>query len=119
MGESDAMQTDPNHASLNHQHFSYFSRGIYIDQLERLFSLFPRENVMVLMSEELFADPASTYARALQFLGCPADSLSTYERLNSGRYADMDPSLRRRLTEYFAEANDRLSRFLGVELPWK
>src|SRR4051794_21160756 len=51
--------------------YSYRARGHYADQLERWQASFPPEQLLVLRSEELFADPAATLARVEQFVGLP------------------------------------------------
>jgi hypothetical protein len=118
-GEVDRIRRDPTYNSFNHQHFSYLARGEYLTQLQTLFSRFPRENILVLISEQLFADPAEVHARALRFLGLRSIPLSTYVRHNPGRYDDMDPGVRSRLVEHFNEPNARLFRFLGLDDPWE
>ena len=40
-----------------HQHFSYLARGRYAEQLERWFTLFPREQFLVLRFEDLAREP--------------------------------------------------------------
>lgn len=117
-GEVRRMQSDPGFHSFNHHRFSYVARGMYADQVERLFSLFPRENVLVLISERLFADPASTRQEALRFLGLPADQLASYPHYNPGRYSDMDPGIRMRLMKNFADSNERLYQLLGTDFRW-
>jgi hypothetical protein len=52
-----------------HREFSYVERGFYGEQLERALSLFPREQVLVLMSEALQGEPAETLAEVRRFLG--------------------------------------------------
>lgn len=54
-----------------HRVFSYVERGFYADQLERLFRLFPRTQVLVLRSDELKADPGGTLNRIRGFLNLP------------------------------------------------
>lgn len=118
-GEVERMCSDPGYQSFNHQHFSYLARGRYIEQLETLFSLFPREQILVLLSEQLFSDPAGTHSAALRFLGIPPQSLPGYARHNPGRYTDLDKKLRGRLSDYFAESNDRLYRTLDTDFRWE
>lgn len=55
-----------------HREFSYVERGFYGEQLERLFRLFPRDQVLVLRSEALRDDPAGTLSAVRAFLGLPA-----------------------------------------------
>jgi hypothetical protein len=117
-GELERMLEDPTYYSFNHHHFSYLSRGLYIDQLETLFSVTPNENIKVLISEEFFADPASAHADALESLGLPPEPLATYPAYNPGRYSGMEPALRSRLIDHFAGANERLYGFLETDFRW-
>jgi hypothetical protein len=54
-----------------HRVFSYVERGFYGRQVERLFSLFPREQCLILRSEDLNMDPDGTLGRVCTFLGVP------------------------------------------------
>jgi Sulfotransferase domain len=48
-------------------------RGYYATQLERLYKLFPAEQVLVLQYERCRQDPVEQYQRTLRFLGLPDD----------------------------------------------
>lgn len=52
-----------------HREFSYVERGFYGRQVERLFGLFPREQVLILTSDELDGAPGAVMARLSDFLG--------------------------------------------------
>lgn len=52
--------------------FSYVERGFYADQLRRLFSLFPREQILLLRTNDLQQDPAAVLSRIATFLGISA-----------------------------------------------
>jgi hypothetical protein len=54
-----------------HREFSYVERGFYGEQLERAFGLFGREQVLVLRSEDLRADPGPPLDAIRAFLGLP------------------------------------------------
>jgi hypothetical protein len=103
------------HAWWNH---TYFSRGLYAEQLERWFAALPPERVLVLVSEELFADPSGTYARVLDFLGAAPHELDSYPPVFSREYGEMRPETRRSLEERYAEPNRRLVELLGRGLDW-
>lgn len=49
--------------------FSYVERGFYAAQLERLFALFPREQTLLLRSQDLMEKSAETLNRITQFIG--------------------------------------------------
>ena len=52
-----------------HREFSYVERGFYGEQLERTYALFPREQVLVLKSDDLRAAPGPTLNAVRRFLG--------------------------------------------------
>lgn len=49
--------------------FSYVERGFYLKQLKKIWSYFPRPQVLVLKNEELKAAPEQTLLRVTEFLG--------------------------------------------------
>ena len=53
----------------HHREYSYVERGFYGAQMERLFALYPRNQVLVLTSEGLRGTPAATLDRVRRFLG--------------------------------------------------
>ena len=50
-----------------------FNRGLYADQLLRLWRAFPREQVLVLQYERCVADARAQLARTFAFLGLEPD----------------------------------------------
>jgi hypothetical protein len=118
-GEEERMLRDPGYFSHAWWDYAYLARGRYAEQLERWFALFPREQLLVLASEELAAEPAKTYAQVLEFLGARAHDLEEYPPIYAQQYAEMSPDLRRRLAEYFVEPNRRLYELLGRDFGWQ
>jgi hypothetical protein len=117
-GEVEKMRADPSYNSFSYQHHTYVTRGLYAEQLQVWYSLFPKEQILVLRSEDLFADPDRTYRQVLEFLEVPPASLATYETFNPRHYGEMNEATRRRLVEYFAEPNTRLYELLGTDFGW-
>ena len=116
--ELERMLRDPSYFSLAWWNYTYVARGRYAEQLERWFAAFPREQLLVLFTEELSADTAATYRRVLDFLGVTARDLETYPRIFDRDYADMNPGTRARLHKEFENPNRRLASLLGRDLPW-
>ena len=117
-GEADRIARDPSYRSFSHQHHSYAERGDYQPQLEAWLDIIPSDRMLILFSEDLFADPDATFRRVARFLGIPQRSLDRYERTNVGRSAPMPDAAREILEERFLEPNRRLRTFLGGPLPW-
>ena len=117
-GEVERLRSDPQAFSFAWWNHTYVSRGLYADQLERWFELFPREHVLTLTTEELGERPAETYATVLSFLGAPPHALDAYPRVFDRDYPPMRDETRRALTARFAEPNRRLEELLGRPLGW-
>lgn len=118
-GEAERLAADPRATSHAHQHFSYVARGRYADQLERWLEHYSRQQLLVLISEEFFADPARVTLEAQRFLALPEEPPQSLAPRNARRYARVDDRLRRRLAGLFTDQNDRLSRLLDRDLPWE
>ncbi|MEQ9022615.1 MAG: sulfotransferase domain-containing protein, partial [Pseudomonadales bacterium] len=52
-----------------HRYFSYIDRGHYLEQLQRIWSYFPKERVLILKSEDLKKNPIGPLNQASDFLG--------------------------------------------------
>lgn len=96
---------------------SFLSRGFYAQQLERLFTLFPREQFLVLRSDWLRNDPTRTIGRVLAFLGVgpmgPTEAIEAHVR----SYPEpLDPGTRAKLAGFFEPEIRRLEALLGWDL---
>ncbi len=127
-GELEKMQQDEHYYSHGFRHFSYLTRGIYVDQLQNWLRYYPREQLLVLKSEDLYSNPAETMQKTLKFLGVAQIELNkqykNYRRPSKKGYRKqvvppkMDAKMREYLVEYFRPHNARLYEFLGVDLGW-
>jgi Sulfotransferase domain len=118
-GEEERLAREPGHWSPAWWDHTYLARGRYAEQLERWLAVFPREQLLVLASEELAADPSAVYASVLEFLGVRAHDLDAYPRVYEQSYAEMRADTRRRLVDHFAEPNRRLYELLGRDFGWQ
>ncbi|MCU1449567.1 MAG: sulfotransferase, partial [Acidimicrobiales bacterium] len=118
-GEEERLASDPNYRSDAHRLWSYASRGRYADQLERWLERYPRRQLLVLFSHDLYRDPSGTHSRALEFLGLPAAPLDAYPRYTR-RAGDtrMSEHARRRLATELVPHNRRLAALLGRDPGW-
>lgn len=88
---------------------SYIARGLYAEQLERWFALFPRERVLVLQADHLFRQPASAFAETERFLGLDPFEDITFEVFNAGDdTTDMPSEARSVIEERIADDQARL-----------
>jgi Sulfotransferase domain len=118
-GERAEMLQVERYFSVDHQRYSYLSRGIYVDQLLRWSEFFSEKQILVLKSEDFFERPKESLKLVLDFLGLPEWEPAAWEVRRKGEYErQMDPSTRRRLEEYFEPHNKRLYEFLGKDFGW-
>ena len=99
--------------------YSYQELGLYIGQIKRWETFFPKEFLLVLQSEDLFDDPAQTLNQAFEFLDLPELELPFYERFNHGATPGIDPAVESRLFEFYEPYNRRLYKHLGKDLGWE
>jgi hypothetical protein len=116
--ELERMSSDPVFESEDAINCSYVARGRYAEQLERWLGLFPREQLLVLTSDELLEDPAGSMATVARFLGIPEWRAPSYPLRGVREYGTMAPETRERLSRTFAPETERLEELLGRTLPW-
>jgi hypothetical protein len=97
---------------------SYLARGIYNDQLRVWHKLYPREQFLILRSEDFYAAPAKTLDKVFDFLGLPSWELKDHTIYQNGSYPQMPVPTRKKLKAYFQPHNERLYAFLGYDFDW-
>lgn len=117
-GERDRLIADPGYVSEPFDWWSYRARGRYLEHLEPWLELFPADRLLALPSETFYRDPASTYARVLDFLDLPQLRLPSYGVFNDRPSDAMDPAVRAELTAYYQPHNRDLRQRLGLTLDW-
>jgi hypothetical protein len=117
-GEAERIVAEPGYLSSAHEHHSYVAQGRYLDMLPAWLERFPRERVLLLPSEDLYADPQAALDRVTAFLGLPSRPLRDRTKHNYHPAADMRPQTRQHLRGLFAEHNRELSRWLGIRFDW-
>ena len=72
--------------------WSYVARGRYARQLDSVLTHFPRQQLLLLRSQDLAADPHATTSRVLGFLGLPGlDAVAALGRVFEGNYRAPGP----------------------------
>lgn len=99
-----------------HREFSYVERGFYGEQVERLFGIFPREQVLLLQAEDLKNAPSATLNRVNAFLGARDRGPTEHRNVHVGQDVggDLSSSDVAYLREIYAEDMARLASLTGV-----
>ena len=98
--------------------YSYLTRGVYADQLANWLRFFPRERLLILVTEEFHRQRAETFGRVLEFLDLSPWEPKEFPNYHRAPRTHMNPATRKRLEEYFAPHNRRLYELLGQDLGW-
>lgn len=97
--------------------YSYRSRGEYAPQVARWLDAYGPDRVLVMRSEDMYANPSATVARVQDFVGlerCEPRSTRRNAAPGSGIDADSAADLRR----HFGQHNKELARLLGTPVWW-
>ncbi len=112
--------SDPFYYADSYFTYSYFERGIYVDKIKHWMEVFPKEQFLIIQSEEFFSDPSKIYNQVLDFLGVENFELGmyrTYGKVNKNR--KIDSVFYNELLDYFKPHNQRLYEFLGRRFDWE
>ncbi len=118
-GEEERMLADPRYVSFAHQHWSYVDQGRYARGLERWLGAYPQHQLLVLRSEDLYADPAATYDEVLDFLGLAGHRPASLRGHNRTTNDEIELGLRAHLQELLAPDIEQTETLLGRDLGWR
>ena len=98
---------------------NYIVHGLYIVHLKKWLEIFPREQILILKSEDLYVETAQTMKQVWQFLGLPEYQLVEYQNSNPGAYSRVESeSIIEKLRDYFQPYNQQLEDYLGMKFNW-
>jgi Sulfotransferase domain len=117
-GEREKIVAAEAYQSFNHRKYSYLSRGIYVDQLKIWLNLFPREQFLILKSEDFYANSSATLEQVFSFLSLPNREVKTSKKYNVASYPDINADTRKHLIEFFEPHNQRVYKYLGTNFGW-
>jgi hypothetical protein len=101
--------------SFRHRHFSYRTRGYYAEQLRRWFDAVGRERILVVESEQLFAD-AETSATVLRWLDLAPFDVPFPAVNEAPRAQAANPTTVEALRAHFEPHMEELFELLGHNL---
>ncbi|WP_293338844.1 sulfotransferase [Microcoleus sp. CAWBG58] len=96
----------------------YIYKSLYAWNLKQWMNLFPREQFLILQSEEFYANPAATLSQVFNFLDLPDYQLRDYKQYNGGNYQPANDVVCQRLREYFQQHNQELAEYVQRQFIW-
>ena len=97
---------------------SKLARGFYAEQLIPWFELFPKNQILVISSEELASNTKNTVNEIFKFLNLPEYEIPNIDKVNVSKYSKMNPQTRKILIDFFKPYNEQLFKFLDKKFDW-
>lgn len=99
------------------EQYAYIEKGRYVEQFERWFKFFPKENFFVVETTNL---NSQTFEKMHNFLGLPEQKIDgELEIIHKGKYkSDIKPKTREMLADYFKPYNKKLEKLLDMKFNW-
>ncbi|MFB8798046.1 MAG: tetratricopeptide repeat protein [Microcoleus sp.] len=97
---------------------NYLARGRYVEFMKNWLAFFPKQQLLILKSEDFYAGAAATVKQVLEFLDLPEYQLPEYPNANPGSYQPISDSVRCWLSDYFRHYNQQLEEYLGIKFNW-
>lgn len=99
--------------------FHLLQRGLYFKQIQKLLKYFPRQNILILMSENTKNNMTDEYNKIYDFLGVKKLYDIEYEFRHVGNYNDkIHKNTYEKLINYFKDDVTKLEKFLGYKTNW-
>jgi len=118
-GRMQKMKKDSDYYSWNYDVYGYREHGIYVDKIKRWMEVFPKEQFLIIQSEEFLENKSKIFEQVLTFLGLPKWEPDEYVLHKKRKYKElMDPKTRKELADYFKPHNQRLFELLGRKFDW-
>lgn len=116
-GEDEKMEKNPFYYSYKRQVFSYVTNGIYVNQLERWLEIFPKDQLLILSTEEFKKNTLKIFSHVLEFLNLSKITLD-FNQYQKGEYSNMKSETRKNLVEFFKPYNEKLYLLLNKNFDW-
>jgi len=116
----EKMEKNENFYSWDYDLFGYVEHGIYMNKLERWLKVFPREQFLILQTEEFLKNPSLVYNNVLHFLNLPRWEPLEYKLYKKREYKQpkMNPEIKKKLIEFYKPYNEKLYKLLETRFDW-
>jgi len=95
----------------------YISRGLYYQQIKELEKWFPKQNILILISEKVKEDMTNQYDQVYQFLNLPSFH-ANYQLEHVSNNQKIPNKLYKKLLDYYKKDIEKLEKHLRIKTNW-
>ena len=117
-GESEKMFQNPNYYSYARQIYSYLTSGIYVDQLKSWMNYFPKNQFLIINSDDFENNQNKIFKEVEIFLDIDHVKIN-FSKKNIGKYSSINIETRNKLYDFFISYNEKLYSLLNQNYGWK
>ena len=97
---------------------NYLKKGLYALQLKYWFKIFPRENLLILSTEEFESNQQAVYNKIFKFLDISSFEVKDTKKMRKANYVKMNNKTRQTLLEFFRPQNEELFQMINIRFEW-
>jgi hypothetical protein len=98
--------------------FHYLQRGLYYQQIAELVKWFPRDNLLILIQENVIKNMTREYNKVYNFLNLPEFSGNYELEYVSDDKSTINPETYKKLIKYYKNDVDNLEKLLSIKIDW-
>ena len=97
---------------------NYLKKGLYALQLRYWLKIFPRENILIVSTEEFESNQQIIYNKIFEFLNISKFEVKNTKKMEKGNYPPMKSETRNLLLDYFRQHNHELFELINIKFDW-
>ena len=99
--------------------YAFKQHGLYEQQLQNWLKYYPREQILILVSDDLYTQPHETFSQVCRFLGISPPLKRDYPQMNpTSNKKTMSDDIHQFLDDYYHPHNQALEALLEHKLDW-
>ncbi len=114
----ERLAREPHYPAVDWFRHAYAGRGYYAEQLARWFDAVGRDRILVVRSEDYYAEPEAVWEKITGFVGLSGWNPGNFSKAHGTAARGIDPDVTARLRAVFAAPNAALADLLGRDLGW-
>lgn len=104
--------------NFNTSTFHHLQRGLYYAQISNILKWFPRQNILIMLFENMIADTKNEYKKIYDFLGVKhIETEYSKERIGADD-SKINPETYNQLIPFYKDDVKQLEKFLGYKTNW-